>query len=126
MYDGYDDKEREREQARKHDPKRKAQKAAASRRYRAKPATDYRARRRDRWEAGERYGLTLDQFAAMEEAQDWECAICQTPLDRPCIDHSHCTGRVRGLLCKGCNTGLGMFRESRAALRRAIKYLGDN
>lgn len=103
--------------------KQMADRAEAARRYRANPATDYRVRRRDRWTAGERYGLTLDQVAAMEEGQDWQCAICKTPLISPHIDHHHATGRIRGLLCGGCNRGLGFFRENCTSLARAIVYL---
>lgn len=71
-----------------------------------------------------KYGLTLDQHAAMLRAQDGRCAICLTkPSVDLCIDHDHATGRVRGLLCGRCNKALGGFKDDQDALLRALKYL---
>lgn len=77
------------------------------------------------------YGLTLDEFERMKTAQSGLCAICQQPpsrirLDRIgelAVDHDHKTGKVRGLLCHYCNSGLGQFRDSPELLTRAIAYL---
>jgi hypothetical protein len=58
--------------------------------------------------------------------QDGVCKICsKPPLDNPylCVDHSHITGRVRGLLCTRCNTGLGQFEDDPELLMAAYKYL---
>ena len=63
----------------------------------------------------------------MLEAQDGVCAICgKTPqqnIKRLYVDHDHETGDVRGLLCQQCNIGLGAFRDDKAVLHKAIKYL---
>ena len=77
------------------------------------------------------FGLTLEQYEAMVRAQDGRCAICGTgePGGRGArtgsfaVDHDHGTGRIRGLLCNGCNTGLGLFKDSPSVLRSAIDYL---
>jgi len=37
------------------------------------------------------------------------------------VDHDHKTGKVRGLLCNGCNRGLGLLKEEN--LLSAIQYL---
>lgn len=50
------------------------------------------------------------------------CLICGS-VHRLHIDHCHKTGKVRGLLCSNCNTGLGMFRDSPMLLNRASEYL---
>ena len=77
------------------------------------------------------YGITLADFDAMLARQGGVCAICGT--DRPRgragrlhVDHCHDTGRVRGLLCHACNTGLGHFGDSLERLRAATTYLTTN
>lgn len=71
-----------------------------------------------------KYRLTLAEFEAMVKDQNDACAICTEPLgDSFCIDHCHDTGAVRGLLCGGCNKGLGHFRDNTDSLQRAIQYL---
>ena len=70
------------------------------------------------------YGITPEQFDAMLAAQGHRCAICQTELTRPCLDHDHGpSNAVRGVLCTLCNTGLGGFRDNPEFLRAAITYL---
>jgi hypothetical protein len=79
------------------------------------------------------YGITLDEYQKMHEAQNGLCAICHRPETRTirgevrplCVDHEHETGRVRGLLCSNCNVAIG-FLDSEASLNSAIHYLrGD-
>ncbi len=72
------------------------------------------------------YRLTQGKFDAMMEAQGGVCAICLIAPQHGkflCVDHHHSSGKVRGLLCERCNTGLGMFRDSTLAFRRASQYL---
>lgn len=68
------------------------------------------------------YGITLAQFSAMYAAQDGLCAICRE-LEAVHVDHCHATGKVRGLLCSCCNTGIGQLKECRNILLNAINYL---
>ncbi|MGW3235138.1 endonuclease VII domain-containing protein [Streptomyces olivaceus] len=53
------------------------------------------------------------------------CAIC---LKAPAVqvDHCHETGRVRGVLCFNCNSGLGLLRDDPEAMYRAADYLEGN
>ena len=69
-----------------------------------------------------RYGIGAPEVAALIEAQRSLCAIC---LRKPAVqvDHDHKSGRVRGILCDGCNGALGAFDESEERIRRAIEYL---
>lgn len=69
-----------------------------------------------------KYGLSKEQYQTMAEKQNYECAICFSdgPLK---VDHSHKTGKIRGLLCYLCNVGLGSFRDSDVFLENAKEYL---
>jgi Autographiviridae endonuclease VII len=72
-----------------------------------------------------KYGLTVEQYEAMLDAQGGVCFICrETPGDLPLhVDHDHTTGDVRGLLCIRCNNALGLFQESPALFQAAADYL---
>ncbi len=78
-----------------------------------------------RWRTIKRkYGITEADFRAMEQAQGGACAICRTlPEDGLYVDHDHQTGKVRGLLCFQCNSGIGSLRDDIERLQRAIAYL---
>jgi DNA-binding sugar fermentation-stimulating protein len=71
------------------------------------------------------YGLTLADFACLLDEQDYLCAVCKEPGNLV-VDHCHETGQVRGLLCHGCNVGLGYFVDSPTRLRQAAEYLENN
>lgn len=74
------------------------------------------------------YAISDETLQAAIIAQDGLCAICQrscTAGRRLAIDHCHISGRVRGLLCSRCNTGLGLFRESPPLLLAAVAYLNS-
>ena len=71
-----------------------------------------------------RYGITLEQWHTIFEQQGNRCAICGVTETRGwCVDHCHSTGRVRGILCHPCNTGIGFMEEDTERLSRAIDYL---
>jgi hypothetical protein len=72
-----------------------------------------------------RYGITEEQYQQMLADQGNACAICRTPFEgiKVCVDHCHDTKKVRGLLCDGCNVGLGRFKDSPNLLQRAVDYL---
>lgn len=72
------------------------------------------------------YGISKSDFWTIFYNQDRRCAICNALFGskkHPVIDHDHLTGKVRGLLCYGCNIGLGQFGDDIETLEIAIKYL---
>ena len=78
-----------------------------------------------------KYGLTLEAYDALLQAQGGKCKICREPpmgnLGRPLtVDHDHQTGRIRGLLCVSCNSMLGMAKDNTTTLLKAIQYLKGN
>tara|TARA_R100000365_G_C2732526_1_gene62509 strand:- start:268 stop:669 length:402 start_codon:yes stop_codon:yes gene_type:complete len=72
-----------------------------------------------------RYNLTEEQFKNMIIDCNNKCTICEQSFNdiKMCIDHSHDTGKVRGLLCDDCNKALGLFKDSTVNLKNAIDYL---
>jgi hypothetical protein len=73
-----------------------------------------------------KYGLTVEDWARVYNAQDRKCAACFCPIyvdKRTHVDHNHRTGRVRALLCQLCNIALGGARDSVEVLKRLIVYL---
>lgn len=73
------------------------------------------------------YGMTEKQWEEMLLSQDNKCAICGCETSGGKggwhTDHCHITGKVRGLLCQGCNIGLGGFKDNPKSLRAAADYL---
>lgn len=79
------------------------------------------------------YGITLDQYENMLKSQNSVCKICKkeevhrnnqnTGISRLAVDHCHVTGKIRGILCTKCNTGLGSFKDNIQLLATTIQYL---
>lgn len=75
------------------------------------------------------YGATLEWFDNKMKEQDNRCAICgcyensSSHRKRFDVDHCHNTGKLRGLLCNRCNTGIGQLKDNEQILTNAIAYL---
>ena len=74
------------------------------------------------------YGITLEEYNDMLKSQNNSCKICKSENaggihNKFYVDHCHKTGKVRGLLCTGCNLALGVFRDSIEIMLRAIEYI---
>ena len=74
-----------------------------------------------------KFGIGLNEYNLLLESQDYGCAICgsKKPYGRGNfhVDHCHETGRVRGLLCHHCNTGIGSLKDDPLLLSKALDYL---
>lgn len=66
-------------------------------------------------------------YAQLLANQNGCCAICgkseEDNKQKLSIDHNHTTNKIRALLCRACNTGLGSFGDSTTLLSVAIEYL---
>jgi hypothetical protein len=68
------------------------------------------------------HGLTVEEYDAIEAAQDGRCAICRQ--DKPLVvDHCHESGKVRGLLCHLCNRAIGFLGDDPIIVGQAAAYL---
>lgn len=73
-----------------------------------------------------KYGLESKEYKQLLIEQAGLCKICMRAGGRKLvIDHSHETGKVRGLLCQTCNTALGKFQDNPTILQSAIDYLNS-
>ncbi len=81
----------------------------------------YKAKGRAYW-LKSNYGISEEDYKRMIKQQGGACKICLRvkPLH---VDHCHHTGKVRGLLCKKCNTGIGMLHDNVSLLLNAVAYL---
>jgi len=76
-----------------------------------------------------RYGLSPETWEELFNSQNRKCACCETSEPKGKywqVDHDHLTGRVRGILCKTCNTGIGLLGDSEELLMKAANYLRRN
>lgn len=77
------------------------------------------------------YGITIEQYNAMEVQQGSACAICKQPETQErngvkyklAVDHCHKTGKVRGLLCFKCNSAMGSFEKRDVPMSNVESYL---
>ncbi len=105
-----------------------ANKAARLRRRKAlleNPEKEKRQRRK--WFVKHKFGLSLELREALIKLQDNTCSICnkfmETNSTEWATDHEHTDNYVRGMLCKTCNSGLGLFKDNPDVLMRAAEYI---
>ena len=72
------------------------------------------------------FGVSEEDYAKMLSDQNNSCAICSKEIGwEAAVDHCHTTNKVRGLLCRNCNLGLGGFKDNTETNRKAIAYVKD-
>jgi Recombination endonuclease VII len=89
-----------------------------------------------KWKLQASYGISLGEYDALYRKQSGCCAICGIRKEpwQPgggvkgryrflAVDHDHTTGRVRGLLCFGCNLAIGHFRDDPRLMLAAAAYM---
>lgn len=85
-----------------------------------------------------KYGISYSEYESMCLAVGMKCEICHIPgrtsaeiaeVGSPnvlVLDHCHITGKIRGILCRDCNTGIGSLQDDPNLLRNAVQYLERN
>lgn len=75
-----------------------------------------------KWEVKKKYGLEWDEYLDLLERYNHQCAICGES-DDICVDHCHVTGKVRGILCRQHNAGIGNLGDTAESVYKAYQYL---
>jgi hypothetical protein len=80
-----------------------------------------------KWKINSLYGVSWEEKQKMIDNQENLCKLCKKELlttkDR-CLDHNHITKKVRGILCRKCNTALGWLGlDNETTLAELIAYL---
>jgi hypothetical protein len=74
-----------------------------------------------------KYGLSVSEYDAMRATANYCCQICkkhESELPNSLVvDHHRDSGFPRGLLCIGCNSALGIFKDDTNVLLAAVEYL---
>jgi len=78
-----------------------------------------------------KYGVTKEDYDRMFKEQNGVCGICkqaETSIRSLylSIDHNHETGKVRGLLCRNCNSALGKLKDSIERMKAMIEWMEKN
>ncbi len=75
----------------------------------------------------QRYRFRLEEIQKISKNQNHRCLICgKLPKKELVIDHSHTTGKFRGLLCRSCNYILGLSKDDINYLQKLIDYIKVN
>lgn len=77
------------------------------------------------------YGLSWEEYENLYLTSQGACSICSKPLsllkeehkETAHVDHCHTTGKIRGILCRSCNRGIGYLNDSPERLHKAAEYL---
>lgn len=90
------------------------------------------------------YGVDTAAVVALWEKNGRVCPICAVELEMPVlspgrdarahsdtsggarqavVDHDHATGKVRDVVCRPCNTAIGLMSDDPTVAREAAKYL---
>lgn len=93
-------------------------------------AKDYYDNNTDKWRNRHynlTYNLSIEEYVTMLAKQQGKCAICGCTESRDgkrfAVDHCHDTGKIRGLLCRPCNSAIGFLNDNASIARAAADYL---
>jgi hypothetical protein len=78
-----------------------------------------------------KYGISIEEYEALLEAQNGVCAVCGQPetarnqhgVKSLAVDHCHKQNKVRALLCAACNVAIGHIREDPEYAARLLDYV---
>jgi len=86
-----------------------------------KAVAEYKARNPAK-ELARKYKVSEAEIQALLDRG--RCDICGS-TESLHIDHCHDTGKIRGILCRDCNFGLGFLKDNVTLMGKAIEYLAQ-
>ena len=98
-------------------------------RLRAEQKRRYQLNKDKVWEdnLSKTFGMTLQEYNHILAYQGGRCGICQCLPEEEtrkfAVDHCHVTGKIRGILCRGCNVGIGNLKDDVEVVQAALAYL---
>lgn len=72
-----------------------------------------------------KYGISLTDWNTLFLSQGSKCAICHSTEPRGRnwhTDHNHSSGKIRGILCGPCNSGIGKLQEDWRLFLKSAAY----
>lgn len=81
------------------------------------------------YELERKYGLNQEDAHKLLRDQGNKCEICKVNFDENAkrnLDHCHATGKIRGFLCRRCNSVLGLVNDDSTLLGNCIRYIHDH
>jgi hypothetical protein len=84
-----------------------------------------KAYRETRWRQNGIKNFSYNDYLRLLNEQQGVCRICGDLMGSPHVDHNHETGKVRGLLCRHCNSALGLFKDNLTTIAKALDYLTE-
>jgi len=83
--------------------------------------------KRRRWKLKNNYNMTLEQYQEKLTEQFSGCPICNITIMETgktlIVDHNHKTGKTRGLICRNCNSAIGLLKDDPKIVKNALTYL---
>lgn len=71
------------------------------------------------------YGITKEQYKELDSGKCYICERTWSDTVKPCVDHDHSTGEVRGILCLYCNHRLVGRHRDGDLIQRVADYLRE-
>ncbi len=73
-------------------------------------------------------GITADDYDRMLGEQRGRCAVCESTDPGHghkvfVVDHDHVTNHVRALLCRNCNSAIGLLQDDPKVIAAAAAYV---
>lgn len=85
-----------------------------------------RAPRRVCYECRNKHEAQIRQLKKVHpKPEPGPCPICATHTEEWVLDHNHETMEFRGYICKHCNAGIGLLKDSPSIVSNALKYLNS-